>query len=43
MFESFYEMTATPFTRGIPSHELYMPPELDEVCGGAPAFRCPDR
>ena len=31
MFEAFYEMSATPFTRGIPSHELYMPPELEEV------------
>ena len=31
MFEAFYEMSSTPFTRSIPSHELYMPPELDEV------------
>lgn len=30
MFEASYEMSATPFTR-IPSHELYMPPELEEV------------
>lgn len=31
MFEAFYEMSATPFARGIPSSELYMPPELSEV------------
>lgn len=31
MYEGFYEMTATPFTRGIPSGALYMPPELTEV------------
>ncbi len=31
MFEAFYEMSTTPFTRGIPSQELYMPPELEEV------------
>lgn len=31
MFEAFYEMSATPFTRGIPSEFLYMPPELAEV------------
>lgn len=31
MFEAFYEMSATPFTRGIPSGELYMPPQLLEV------------
>ena len=31
MFEAFYEMSATPFARGIPSNELYMPPELEEV------------
>ena len=31
MFESFYEMSATPFSRGIPSQALYMPPELTEV------------
>ncbi|PWJ51573.1 ExeA family protein [Faecalicatena contorta] len=31
MFETFYEMSATPFTRGIPSSALYMPPELMEV------------
>ena len=31
MFEAFYEMSATPFTRGIPSGELYMPPPLLEV------------
>lgn len=31
MNQDFYEMTATPFTRGIPSDALYMPPELAEV------------
>mgnify|MGYP003623447441 CR=1 FL=1 len=31
MFEAFYEMSATPFTRGIPSSELYMPSQLLEV------------
>jgi len=31
MFEPFYEMTATPFTRGIPREALYMPSELTEV------------
>lgn len=31
MFEPFYEMTRTPFTRGIPSNELYMSQELLEV------------
>lgn len=31
MFEPFYEMSATPFTRGIPREALYMPPELTEV------------
>lgn len=31
MYQDFYEMTATPFTRGIPSDALYMPPELAEV------------
>lgn len=31
MFERFYEMKATPFTRGIPTGELYMPPQLHEV------------
>lgn len=24
--DAFYEMSATPFTPGIPSHELYIPP-----------------
>lgn len=31
MYEEFYGMTATPFTRGIPSGALYMSPELTEV------------
>lgn len=31
MFERFYELSATPFTRGLPSSALYMPPELLEV------------
>jgi type II secretory pathway predicted ATPase ExeA len=31
MFESFYEMSATPFTRGLPREALYMPPEVTEV------------
>lgn len=31
MYEEFYEMTATPFSREIPSKELYMPAELTEV------------
>lgn len=33
MFEGFYELTATPFTRGIPSDQLFMTPEFDEVVG----------
>lgn len=31
MFESFYELSATPFTRGMPGNELYMTPALQEV------------
>ena len=31
MFESFYEMMKTPFTRGLPAESLYMPPEFVEV------------
>lgn len=31
MYESFYEMGQTPFMRGIPSHALYLSPELEEV------------
>jgi len=31
MYESFYEFTATPFTRGIPSDKLFLSPELEEV------------
>lgn len=31
MYEAFYEMSATPFTRGIPSTALYLPAELTEV------------
>ena len=31
MFEEFYSFRATPFTRGIPSDSLYIPPELKEV------------
>ena len=30
-YEDFYEMTATPFTRDIPSETLYIPPKLAEV------------
>ena len=31
MFEAFYGFHATPFTRGIPSDRLFLPPELSEV------------
>ena len=31
MFEEFYGFHATPFTRGIPSGNLFLPPELSEV------------
>ena len=31
MYEEFYGMAHTPFTRGIPTEFLYMPPELTEV------------
>lgn len=31
MYEAFYEMKYTPFTRGIPSDSLYMNAELSEV------------
>jgi len=31
MFEPFYEMKKTPFTRGIPSDSIYLSPELSEV------------
>jgi len=31
MYEAFYELTNTPFSRGIKTEDLYMPPELDEV------------
>ena len=31
MYEAFYELTATPFARGIPTKALYMPTELTEV------------
>ena len=31
MFEAFYEMEKTPFTRGIPTDALYLSPELTEV------------
>lgn len=33
MYETFYEMKNTPFTRGIPSDSLYMSTELSEVMG----------
>jgi len=31
MYEGFYELQKTPFTRGTPSSELFLPPELQEV------------
>ena len=31
MYEDFYGFHATPFTRGIPSESLFLPPELQEV------------
>lgn len=31
MYEEFYGFHATPFTRGIPSTHLFLPPELTEV------------
>lgn len=31
MYERFYGFQATPFTRGIPSDRLFLPPELSEV------------
>jgi len=31
MYEGFYGFHATPFTRGIPSGSLFLPPELSEV------------
>lgn len=33
MFESFYGMTRTPFTRDMPTDELYMPVHLEEILG----------
>ena len=31
MYKGFYGFSATPFTRGIPSSHLFLPPELNEV------------
>ncbi len=31
MYEGFYSMTATPFTKGIPEDHLFISPELSEV------------
>ena len=31
MYEGFYSLTNTPFTRGIPEDCLFFPPELSEV------------
>lgn len=33
MFESFYGLSRTPFTRDIPTAELYMPPLLEDLLG----------
>jgi general secretion pathway protein A len=33
MFESFYGLSRTPFTRDIPTNELYMPAQLEELLG----------
>ena len=33
MFEAFYGMTATPFTRDLPPEALYASPALDELLG----------
>ena len=29
MFEAFYDFKATPFTRGIPTDQLFFTPELE--------------
>lgn len=31
MYEGFYELSSTPFTKSIPIEKLYMPPELTEI------------
>ena len=31
MYEGFYELSSTPFIKGIPTDKLYMPPELTEI------------
>lgn len=31
MYESFYELSATPFSRSTPAEDLYLPPESEEV------------
>ena len=31
MYEGFYELSSTPFTKGIPTEKLFMPPELTEI------------
>lgn len=31
MYEGFYSLTATPFTRGIPEDRFFLPPKLSEV------------
>ena len=33
MYEEYYGFRATPFTRGIPASDLYLPPRLEEVLG----------
>ena len=30
MYEGFYELSSTPFTKGIPTDKLFMPPEARE-------------
>ena len=33
MFEKFYDLTATPFSRDIPVTELLATPEIEDVLG----------
>jgi len=31
MYEAFYDLEKTPFSRSIPTNDLYMPPEFEEI------------
>lgn len=33
MYEEFYDLSATPFSRSLPSDQLFLPSELEEVSG----------